>query len=46
MKYINEEASRILDYLCHKYPQTDIQGVNKQVAELAKSLKIDNWMDD
>jgi hypothetical protein len=35
-----------LDHLCNKYPQSDVQGVNKKVEEFAKSLKIDNWMDD
>lgn len=46
MKYINEEGNRILTHLCNKYPQSDTIGVNKQVAELASHIKIDNWMDD
>jgi hypothetical protein len=32
MKFINEESGKILSYLCSKYPQTNVQGVNKQVA--------------
>lgn len=42
MKFINEQSKKILDYLCNKYPQTNIQGANKQVADLVNSMNIDN----
>lgn len=46
MEFINEESNRILEYQCNKYPQSDTQGVNKNLAEIVKTIKIDNWADD